>query len=44
VAQRIIAVREIPDVNNNRNRLDDIARGFDDMHAGKSLRGVVVFD
>ena len=26
-----------------RYRLDDIARGFDDMHAGRTIRGVVVF-
>ncbi|MEO9223238.1 MAG: alcohol dehydrogenase, partial [Mycobacteriaceae bacterium] len=25
-------------------RLDDIAQGFVDMHAGKNLRGVVLFD
>lgn len=25
-------------------RLDDLARGFEDMHAGTNIRGVVVFD
>jgi len=25
-------------------RLDDVARGFEDMHAGTNIRGVVVFD
>jgi S-(hydroxymethyl)glutathione dehydrogenase/alcohol dehydrogenase len=24
--------------------LDDIARGYEDMHAGKNIRGVVVYD
>ena len=27
-----------------RYRIDDIAQGFADMHAGKNLRGVVAFD
>ena len=27
-----------------RYRLDDIAQGFADMHAGKNFRGVVAFD
>ncbi len=27
-----------------RYRLDDIAKGFEDMHAGRNLRGVIVFD
>jgi S-(hydroxymethyl)glutathione dehydrogenase/alcohol dehydrogenase len=26
-----------------RYTLDDIAQGFEDMHAGRNLRGVVVF-
>ena len=25
-------------------RLDDIAQGYEDMHAGKNIRGVVLFD
>jgi NDMA-dependent alcohol dehydrogenase len=25
-------------------RLDDIARGYEDMHAGKNIRGVIVYD
>jgi Zn-dependent alcohol dehydrogenase len=28
----------------NTYRLEDIATGFDDLHAGKNIRGVVVFD
>jgi NDMA-dependent alcohol dehydrogenase len=27
-----------------RYRLDDIARGYEDMHAGKNIRGLVVYD
>ena len=25
-------------------RLDDIAQGYEDMHAGKNIRGVILFD
>jgi NDMA-dependent alcohol dehydrogenase len=25
-------------------RLDDIARGYEDMHAGKNIRGVIIYD
>jgi NDMA-dependent alcohol dehydrogenase len=28
----------------NTYRLEDLATGFDDLHAGKNIRGVVVFD
>jgi S-(hydroxymethyl)glutathione dehydrogenase/alcohol dehydrogenase len=28
----------------NRYKLDDIVAAYEDMHAGKNIRGVVVFD
>jgi Zn-dependent alcohol dehydrogenase len=27
-----------------RYRLDEVAKGFEDMHAGRNLRGVIVYD
>ena len=35
---------KLEDLVTRRYRLDEIAQGFDDMHAGRNLRGVVVFD
>jgi S-(hydroxymethyl)glutathione dehydrogenase/alcohol dehydrogenase len=28
----------------NRYKLDDINKGYEDMHAGKNIRGVIVHD
>ena len=27
-----------------RYRLDQVAQGYDDLHAGKNIRGIVVYD
>ncbi|MDG3010341.1 NDMA-dependent alcohol dehydrogenase [Rhodococcus sp. D2-41] len=35
---------ELDGLVTNTYRLDEVAQGFDDMHAGKNLRGVVLFD
>jgi S-(hydroxymethyl)glutathione dehydrogenase/alcohol dehydrogenase len=37
-------VLRLEELITTRYRLDDIAQGFADMHAGRNLRGVVVFD
>jgi len=37
-------ILKLDELITTRYSLDDIAQGYEDMHAGKNIRGVVVFD